>query len=539
MRHPLSLLVPGLSDARMDFRLRSQLPYIAMTAFFLLVTYLLLVPFTYLDYGFDRFFFALLGSLAVVATALLCLRKGLYRAAADLTTLGLLGGSLAVLFLMQYNGLDVIEAYRGLAFAAVMAAINVAVALRPGQIWLFFGLYSSGWCLAFATIFRHHFGTNRTAAFVLLSVGLLGLLSETVMLYLVKRLSARMLSTAEEQTRKANDSLDRVTRLLADASEGMGIGSRVLAAAEHSQHAVSDIAEIQDYLGRESGELVEGTKSLIGSSRKVLESAHGMEDDLLSQNSAITETSAALVEISQNIESINAVANQRRGMLAEAAKAGRAQSELIAKLDAAFQSVRESSDGVGRFVDTVQDIASRTSLLSMNASIEAARAGSAGKGFAVVSQEIRSLSGETQKNADLIKQIIAKNDQTVAETGKLMAEFSRFVARNVEDNQALLDSIDEIMNGIAEMSAGTAEVMKAVEQMVQGTESSGEMVKVVVSQIDAQQASLDHLTEFAQGLDKRIAGLREAVSEIRESTDLVAESGRLNVEQMKKLQSAD
>jgi len=539
MRRPLDLLVPGLSDPRMDFRLRSQIPYVAMTAFFLFVTYLILLPFTYLDYGIDRFFFSLIGALAIVLAALLCLRKGRYRVGADLTTLGLLGGSLAVLFLMQYNGVDVIEAYRGLAFAAVMAAINVAVSLKSGQIWLFYGLYAGGWCLSFATIFRHHFEANRNSSFILLFVGLLGLLSETVMLYLVKRLSAQMLSTAEEQTRKTNESLDRVTRLLADAKEGMGIGSRVLAAAEHSQHAVSDIAEIQDYLGRESGELVEGTKSLIGSSRKVLESAHGMEDDLLSQNSAITETSAALVEISQNIESINTVASQRRGMLAEASKAGRAQSELIARLDAAFQSVRESSEGVGRFVDTVQDIASRTSLLSMNASIEAARAGSAGKGFAVVSQEIRSLSGETQKNADLIKQIIAKNDQTVAETGKLMAEFSRFVARNVEDNQALLDSIDEIMNGIAEMSAGTAEVMKAVEQMVQGTESSGEMVKVVVSQIDAQQASLDHLTEFAQGLDKRIAGLREAVSEIRESTDLVADSRRLNVEQMKKLQSAD
>lgn len=539
MRRPLDLLVPGISDPQMDFRLRSQLPYIAMTAFFLFLTYLLIIPFTYLDYGIDLFFVALLGALAIVLSALLCLRKGRYSGAANLTTLGLLVGSLSVLFLMKYNGVDVLEAYRGLAFAAVMSAINVAVALKPSQIWLFFGLYAGGWCVSFATIFRHHFETAGTASVVLLFVGLLGLLSETVMLFLVKRLSAQMLSTAEEQTRKAKESLDHVTRLLSDAKEGMGIGGRVLAAAEQSQSAVSDIAEIQEYLGRESGELVEGTKSLFSSSGKVLESAHGMEDDLLSQNSAITETSAALVEISQNIESINAVANQRRGMLAEAAKAGRAQSELIAKLDAAFQSVRESSDGVGRFVDTVQDIASRTSLLSMNASIEAARAGSAGKGFAVVSQEIRSLSGETQKNADLIKQIIARNDQTVSETGKLVGEFSRFVARNVEDNQALLDSIDEIMNGISEMSAGTAEVMKAVEQMVQDTESSGGMVKVVVSQIVAQQASLDRLTEFAKGLDKRIAGLREAVSEIRSSTDLVAEAGKLNIEQMKKLQTAD
>lgn len=539
MRRPLDLLVPGRSDPRIDFRLRCQLPYLALTAFFLFLTYLLLVPFTYLDYGIDRFFFALLGALAIVGSALACLRMGRYRAAADLTTLGLLGGSFAVLFLMSYNGADVVEAYRGLAFAAVMAAINVAVALRAGQIWLFFGLYASGWCLAFATVFRQHFETNRTAAYVLLLVGVFGLLSETVMLFLVKRLSERMLSTAEEQTRRANESLDRVTRLLSDAKEGMGIGGRILAASEHSQQAVSNIAEIQDYLGRESEELVTGTQALIGASGKVLESVHSMEDNLLSQNSAITETSAALVEISQNIESIDAVAKQRRGMLSEAANAGRAQAELIARLDAAFQSVRDSSEGINRFVETVEDIASRTSLLSMNASIEAARAGTAGKGFAVVSQEIRALSGETQKNADLIRQMIRENGRTVDETGKLVGEFSKFVARNVEDTQALIDSIDEIMNGISEMSAGTAEVMKAVEQMVEGTEASGGKVKEVVSEIDAQQVSFSHLSEFAKGLDARIAGLREAVSAIRESTDLVSEAGRLNVEQMKKLQTAD
>jgi len=232
-----------------------------------------------------------------------------------------------------------------------------------------------------------------------------------------------------------------------------------------------------------------------------------MEGNLASQHAAITQTSAALAEISQNIDSIADVANQRRGMLDAASGVGESQKALLRKLDDAIGSVRQSSAGINQFVETVQDIASRTALLSMNASIEAARAGSAGKGFGVVALEIRSLSGETQKNADLIKEMIQKNDATVRETGVFFADFSATVAKSTDDTRALIQSMDEILNGINEMSLGAREVMRATERMVSETQASGEIVKDVVGQVNAQRAAASHFSAFAKELDDRIVGV--------------------------------
>ena len=109
-------------------------------------------------------------------------------------------------------------------------------------------------------------------------------------------------------------------------------------------------------------------------------------------------------EISSNLESISSIATRRRNNLDDLAKGAHRQKELVSRLREGMSSVEQSSSGIGGFIQTVQDIASRTALLSMNASIEAARAGAAGKGFAVVAQEIRKLSEETQRNAATIEE---------------------------------------------------------------------------------------------------------------------------------------
>lgn len=535
MNRFLDALVPGRADPSLDFRTRGQIPYLALTATTLFLGFLCLLPLTLLHNGADAFFALLSAVSALLLVAVVMLRAGRYRGASYCVTIVLISASFAALYLMSYDGKSVLESYRGLAFAAVMMTVNTVAALGKGQLWLFYLAFAPGWALSFFVTFRAYLEAERGSAVITLAVGFLGLTCETVMLFLIRSLSERMLETAEKQTRVADESLARVTGLLEDAKEGLSLGGRIMEEADTSQRAAANVAEIQDYLSTESGRLVGETASLAESSRKVMESAQGLRDGLDSQNAAITETSAALVEISQNVRSIADVASQRRGMLGEASSAAEAQRALLRRLDEAIRSVQDSSAGVSEFVSMVQDVASRTALLSMNASIEAARAGSAGKGFGVVAQEIRSLSGEAQKNADRIKEIIERNDETVRGAGALFDEFSRFVGKSVEDTGALIESMDEILGGINEMSLGTGEVMRAVEQMVAGTQASGEMVRDVVAQVDTQRAGLSHLSAFTTGLNERIAGLEKAVSEIRAATDRVSEAGRLNVAHSSKL----
>lgn len=536
MKALLDFLVPGRNGADLDFRLRSQLPYIALTALALFLVFLLLVPVTFVRYGANLFFACVIGILLVDFGSLACLRRGKYRLGSNLITLSLCGSSMCVLFFMPYGG-TVHELYRPLAFVFTMLAANSLIALSSRQIAIFIIPYTVCWVVSFPTLFAPILASDKKTALVIMTVGIIGVAWESVSLLLMRSHSLKLLADAEEQAKSSRTTLDRLTRLVNDAKEGMSIGDRIIAATESVRKSVGTVSTLQSYLEAESRKLMEEAESLRKSGFSVISSAKRMDEELSSQSAAITETSASLEQITRNIANVNKVADQRRKMLGEATGAAMAQKELIAKLDEAFLSVRESSEGINRFVTTVQDIASRTALLSMNASIEAARAGSAGKGFAVVAQEIRALSGETQRQSEVINRMIEKNDRTVRETGSLIASFGSFVSMNIENTRTLLDSLDEILKGLGEMSSGTSEVMAAINEIVSGTRISGEMVREVVSQIDGQQAGFNHLSEFAKELDSRILDIRVTVAEIRSSADLVSEAGRLNVEQTKKLKA--
>lgn len=534
----LDLLLPRRSEAAGNARLYEQLPYVAYTTLTLAILFLTL-ELVLLANGLYLIVAALFVDLASVLFAIILLRKGKYKTASILTTIALIWAACAFLFLMPYVGNNAREIYRGLAFAAVLAAINMAVALDKKQVWLYFAIFSLAWLACFFSLFAHYYNEDRMEYLSILFTGSLGFVFESIMLGLARSLSDRLVAKAAEQQVKSEEALKRLTELLAGAREGMSIGDKVVQATARAEEAALSISRLQDYLALESRRLLGEAVSLQDSSRSVLGNTRGIEEALESQNAAILETSTALVQITQNIENIDKVASKRRTMLAEASTAGAAQRALVEKLQKAFDSVRDSSEGIKRFTATVQDIASRTSLLSMNASIEAARAGASGKGFGVVAQEIRSLSNETQKNSDLIQETVKRNEATVREAGKLVADFSEFIVKNIESINNLIDSIDEILGGISEMHGGTREVTEAVQEIVVGMHASGEKAKSAAEQIDGQQAGFAHLSKFAKELDSRISELRLAVEEIRGSTASAAEAGKLNIEQVKRLQLGD
>ena len=188
--------------------------------------------------------------------------------------------------------------------------------------------------------------------------------------------------------------------------------------------------------------------------------------DIISKSEGIEATTRSLSQFAEQVQTAtNQVSDNRNHakQSAENAQTSAAKSrqvidetaqnmeEIAAAVGQATDSVSaltEASKQIAGMVQSIEDIASQTNLLALNATIEAARAGEAGKGFAVVAGEVKSLSTQTAKATDDIRQRINRLTDEIAAIISSMDNGSSAVEKGRETMQATVSSMDDLIESI-------------------------------------------------------------------------------------------
>ena len=286
------------------------------------------------------------------------------------------------------------------------------------------------------------------------------------------------LNDTSSQTLAANNEISKAVEDVAEGSTGMA-------------SSISKINENLEEMSRETKDINESVNEIRNQTTAVQDSSKIMNDKIKSMQDSSHKMDDGISAISKRIETVNATV-----------------------------------DKVSNIVSVIEEISSETNLLSLNASIEAARAGDAGKGFAVVAQEIRVLSDNTNTELENIKQIISSLVEECRYCVQASGTIVEDNAKQKEEIKAVLDefgALDEQIQKTAEKADEIEELVTAMIELNDDiTKSSNSLTDVSAANaaateemnanIEELNAMMNGVAEMAGHMNDESDGLKEALS---------------------------
>lgn len=281
--------------------------------------------------------------------------------------------------------------------------------------------------------------------------------------------------------------------------------SQTLAANNEISKAVEDVAE--------------GSTGMAASISKINENLLEMSNETKDINASVDEIKNQTVAVQDSSKIMN---DKIKSMQDSSHK----MDEGISAISKRIETVNTTVDKVSNIVSVIEEISSETNLLSLNASIEAARAGDAGKGFAVVAQEIRVLSDNTNTELENIKQIISSLVEECRYCVQASGTIVEDNAKQKEEIKAVLDEFGSLDDQIQKTAEKADEIEELVTAMIELnddiTKSSNSLTDVSAANaaateemnanIEELNAMMHGVSEMAEHMNNESDGLKEALS---------------------------
>lgn len=232
------------------------------------------------------------------------------------------------------------------------------------------------------------------------------------------------------------------------------------------------------------------TKAVALGSTNLAEGAQALAEGSTDQAASVEEMQATMNELTGGIERCsNDMNNAYQKAEACATIAENSQVEMK-KMIATMERISEASNMISSIISDIEDIASQTNLLSLNAAIEAARAGEAGRGFAVVADEIRKLADQSAQSAVSTKALIEKSELAVSEGGKIVLETAEVL-------ESVVTSVRDIANTSKELSGNLKIQVESIEQAEEGITRISEVVQSNSATAEETSATSEELSAQA------------------------------------------
>lgn len=327
--------------------------------------------------------------------------------------------------------------------------------------------------------------------------------------------------------KESNDEIGLIIEKMKELTQSLG-------------NIVGRIRNSSDTMSSNSYELNDTSSQTLAANNEISKAVEDVAEGSTGMASSISKINENLEEMSRETKDINESVNEIRNQTTAVQDSSKIMNDKIKSMQDSshkmddgisaiskrIETVNTTVDKVSNIVSVIEEISSETNLLSLNASIEAARAGDAGKGFAVVAQEIRVLSDNTNTELENIKQIISSLVEECRYCVQASGTIVEDNAKQKEEIKAVLDefgALDEQIQKTAEKADEIEELVTAMIELNDDiTKSSHSLTDVSAANaaateemnanIEELNAMMNGVAEMAGHMNDESDGLKEALS---------------------------
>jgi methyl-accepting chemotaxis protein len=244
-------------------------------------------------------------------------------------------------------------------------------------------------------------------------------------------------------------------------------------------------------------------------------------DMIQDQATAVNESSAAIEEMIANITNIERSTESKLELSYALESLAKKADEGMKRNVSAMEEISRSADTISEMIGVINQVASQTNLLAMNAAIEAAHAGDFGRGFSVVADEIRKLAEQTAANAKDIASTLGSIVSGIGSATGMTKDTSDTITQVISGIQDVAGGMKETMSGLKEIAIGNGQItesLSSLNSMTENVKSAGKEMREGTAEIQKSFEAINGIANENKGgigeMDVGIGQISEAMGKL-------------------------
>ncbi len=271
--------------------------------------------------------------------------------------------------------------------------------------------------------------------------------------------------------------------------------------------AAESLNQVIEQLGKDIRAITEATDrtassatELSATASEVTQTVDEISRSATEQQSAVLVGTDLLQQMKSLSESVSAGSERLAALAIASREADEQGRESAGESDRAMSAIQESSQKVNRIITVIADIARQTNLLSLNAAIEAAKAGQQGKGFAVVAEEIRKLAERSASAAKEIAALIQESTERVTTGSEAAAQVGLSLDRIHGHIRETGERVEEISGAMIQQGASVGQLQRQLDLVSNLTERNASATVQLASAMQETSRTTEDLANLATDL---------------------------------------